>query len=539
VPTSGVSPWALRGTRVAEAESQPQSDLLGRLVRELERRLRIEDPAGRRALDVQIAEIADQVALALQQPLREESTVPPPRRVAVALGLALHSAPHFVATVPRPHRDGTVNPDEPARRAPDPVPVLTNEVYERALGLGQWEVDELREDIDRRAGKVLKQIRTVNWLWSFFGLPAGGQTLARILFPGVEDIPLELVRRGGHIYLLMAKADPCVPAAMYLPWLASDPLLAPTSFQSRGVDRGLRNRIARGIGADDDEVAEILEDMIALLPGDEVTAHIHLDQWRSHGYAAITEVGSPYSAGEWLIRPIAADGAEWRAWLKVGENGLFVRGTPEKVFDALALPRVTAMVRLVYAAMLASLDRDGKSVPEGVRPDDVDLYDLPRHMRAVLSPLLAWAGKSSTHKFLAKELARPVEEVTVVLEQVRHAWTTHAATSWYGPPGTKTPSIQTLVLEHVVALHQSLRRLMCRPSDRRSEHADIMLLFTAHYLREARLERLWVKSLSDCAEEAEPLPPPEDIVSHWFWRAWMRVLNEAEDQDTGRNTGGH
>ena len=112
------------------------------------------------------------------------------------------------------------------------------------------------------------------------------------------------------------------------------------------------------------------------------------------------------------------------------------------------------------------------------------------------------------------------------LEQVRDAWTTHASVSWYGPPGSRTPSIQTLVLEHIMTLHQSLRRMMLHAPDSRAEHSDIMLLFAAHYLREARLERLWVKSLSDCAESSETIPPPEDIVSTWFWRVWMRVLDE-------------
>ncbi|MEQ1508485.1 MAG: hypothetical protein ABMB14_40010, partial [Myxococcota bacterium] len=212
-----------------------------------------------------------------------------------------------------------------------------------------------------------------------------------------------------------------------------------------------------------------------------------------------------------------------------------VRGSPEKVFDALALPRITAMVRLVYAAMLASLDRDGREAAEGVLPEDVDLYDIPRHMRAVLSPLIGWAGRSSTHKYLARELDRPVEEITVVLEQIREAWIEHAGTSWYGPPGTKTPSIQTLVLEHVITLHQSLRRLLGRESDPRADHGDLMLLFTAHYLREARLERLWVKSLSDCAGDGK-IPPPEDIAGSWFWRAWTRLLDEI-DTDGGAQTG--
>jgi hypothetical protein len=196
------------------------------------------------------------------------------------------------------------------------------------------------------------------------------------------------------------------------------------------------------------------------------------------------------------------------------------------------------MTRLLYAALLASVDREGRSAAPGIRPEDIDLYDLPRHLRAVLNPLLAWAGRSSTHKFVANELGRDVEEVTVVLEQVREAWSAHAQTSWMGPPGTKTPSIQTLLIEHLVTLHDSLRRMVSAEPDPRGDHADLLLLFVAHYLREARLERLWVKSLSDCADEAERLPPPEDIAGQWFWRVWLRLLDEIDD-DGGGPTGGH
>ncbi|MEZ4239110.1 MAG: hypothetical protein R3F59_23750 [Myxococcota bacterium] len=522
----------------AEASVDAQADLLEGLVRELERRARIEDPENRRALDVHIAELCEQVGLALDQGVRTDTGLAPPRRVAVAFGLALHSAPHFAATIPVPARDGTVDPEELPRREADPAPVVSFEVYERALGLGQWEVDELREEIDRRAGKVLKQIRTVNWLWSFFGLPASGaNALARILMPGMEDVGVDLVRRGGHLYLLVDDVQPSPLPALFLPWLATDATLGPTSFQARGVDRGLRNRIARGIGADDDEVAELLEEMVSVLPRRGAAPFLQVDQWRSYGYAVVTDLGTAYTWGDWLIRAIPPDSLEWRSWLKLGSEGITVKGTPEKVFDALALPRVTAMVRLMYTSMLASLDRDVEEVDIDVRPEDVDLYDVPRHMRAVLGPMFAWAGRSSTHKHLARELDRPVEEVMVVMEQVREAWVRHAGISWYGPPGTKTPSIQTLVLEHLVVLHRSLRHMLERPSDARADHVDLLLLFAAHYLREARLERLWVRSLSDCADGDSRLPPPEDIVGHWFWRSWQRLLDEIELEGAGETSG--
>ncbi|MEQ1569257.1 MAG: hypothetical protein ABMA64_26710 [Myxococcota bacterium] len=521
---------------MSETPSEPQADLLGRLVRELERRSRTEPGPGRQAFDRELVELVELVASALERPPNLTPVTITPRRIAVALGLALHSAPHFVATLPIPARDGTVDPGEPARRSAVLAPVVTDEHYERVLGLVQWEVDELREEIDRRAGKVLKQLRTVNWLWSFFSMPTDGaaQTLGRILYPGTEDRRLEVVRRGGHLYLVLDLDDDAPLPSMFLPWLAPDPNSGPGSLQSRTVDRGLRSRLARGVGADDEEVGELLEEIVTLLPRRGLGHFLRLDQWRSYGYAVITDLGTPYTAAAWLTRPLPPDGADWRAWLRVGPNGaLGVRGTPEKVFDALALPRATAMTRQLYAALLAGLDRDRRADGPMVRPEDLDLYDVPRHMRAVLSPLLGWAGKSSTHKWIAKELERPVEEVTVVLEQVREAWTTHAHVSWYGPPGTKTPSIQTLILEHVITLHHSMRQAMRAEPDRRGEHVDVMLLFAAHYLREARLERLWVKSLSDCADGEERIPLPEDVVGSWFWRMWRRLLDEIESDGGG------
>lgn len=506
-------------------------------MRDLERRPRLkeEDRELAAAHDRDVAVLLDQVAGALLRPLRANREWLPPKRVATAMALALHSAPHFVATLPRPTRDGSADPREPARRPADLLPVVTNEVLERALGVGQWEGEELREEVDRRAGKALKQVRTVNWLWSYFGQGSTASTLSRILFPGAAES--DLVRRGGHLYLLVDLPDPPSPYAGWLPWLAPEPTKGGFAFASRTVDKGLRNRIARGVGADDDEVAELLDGMVSLVPRETAAARIHLDQWRSYGYAAVTDLGLSYTAGDWLVRPIPADGADWRAWLRTGPDGLEVKGTPEKVFDALALPRVAAMTRLLYAALLASVDRDGRPGPDGFRAEDVDLYDVPRHVRSVLAPLLAWAGRTATHQHLAKETGRPVEEVGEALERVRDAWVAHAGTSWYGPPGTKVPSIQTLVLEHLVVLAASLRRLLRREPDPRSEHGDLVLLFAAHYLREARLERLWVKSLSECAEDDEgKIPLPEDIVGHWFWRAWLRLLDEAE-HDVGSITG--
>lgn len=480
-------------------------------------------------MDADLLALARQVAAAVRMRLQTGSVGVPPRRVGVALGLALQTAPHFSATLTAPVRAGSMDPKEPARRADFPALMPSNEILEGVLGISDWEIDELREDVDRRAGTALKQVRVVNWLWSHFDLskPGALEKLGQALFPGLEASNIDLIRRGGHLYLLIDQREPAPEASLWLPWLARDRALAPTSFRSRGADPGLRSRLARGIGADDDEVTELLDGMVALLPRQEAARFLHLDQWRSSGRALMTDLGATYSAGEWLIQPIAPGGADWRSWLRIGGDGrLAVRGTPAQVFDALALPRVAAMVRLLYAALIASVDRDGLGA-EGLRPTDLDLYDVPRHMREVLAPLMLWIASGTTHKAIASSMGRSTEEVAALLEEVAQDWRRQAESSWFGLPNTRAPSIQTLVLKHIIALHSSLKELMRLEPDPRWEHTDLMLLFVAHYLREARLERLWIRQLSDVAGgSTSRLPPTEDIAGHWFWRMFLHLLDQ-------------
>jgi hypothetical protein len=503
-------------------------DILGELAQALAVRPRDDSPE-RHTADQRILEA---IALAASAVHREPQLAaePVPKRVATALALALLSAPHFTGTLPPPGKDGHEVLDAPFRPA-DPPLLLSNEVLERALGIAGWEIDELREEVDRRAGRALKYLRTANWLWSYFQLgPQPTWTLSRVLFPGTAEPGPAITRRGGQLYLL-ADMTPHSPHALFLPWLSPEPALCPTSFRSRSVDPSLRSRVGRGIGADEEEVSELLEAMVALVPASDPSPWLSADQWRTHGYAAITDLGTAYSAGDWLLRPIPTDGADWRAWIRVGPEGLKLKNAPEKVFDALALPRVSAMVRLLYAALLAAVYREGRGGDAVVRPVDIDLFDVPRHMKAVLAPLHTWAGRSSTVRHVAKETGRPLDEASRLFTQLRTAWTNHEKTSWCGLPGTRTPSIQTLVLEHLLALAAGLRTGMRRAPDARAAHGTLALLFAAHYLREARLERLWVKSMSDCPDPARRIPPPEDIVGTWFFRALRRVLDEAEREE--------
>ena len=177
------------------------------------------------ALDRELVRIAVAMEDGLQQPVHMHSEAPPPRRVSVAFALALHTQPQFAAILGIPFRSGAEDPGEPPRRMADFVPVPPNEVFERALGLSAWEVDDLREEVDRRAGTVFKRDRTLAWLWSWAAMPAtaGSATLGAAMFPGVDVGKVSMIRRGGHLFA-MSREVRCPRGALWLPWLADDEL---------------------------------------------------------------------------------------------------------------------------------------------------------------------------------------------------------------------------------------------------------------------------------------------------------------------------
>ena len=489
----------------------------------LERRPPPSDLVRRRTSDPQLAALADELARGVRPPVVGPLTTPLPRRVATALALGLASAPHFGSTLANPERGGTIDPGELPRRSAGPVVTVTNETIERALGMSAWEIDELREEIDRRAGRALKQMRAVQWLWSSFALPDGAPTLARVLHPSASGVPVDLVRRGGHLALLVEVPSPPV-ATVYLPWLAGEEGAEVPAFDAASVDRALRARIGRGIGAGEEEMVELLDSMVSLLPRSGAGPYLEIDQWRSYGYAAITDLGVRYSTGHDLVRALHPDAADWREWIGRAEDGHLVLGEPaEQVFDDLAIARAQDMVRLVYAAILATASGP-TSESDVVTVSDLDLYDVPRHLEAILQPLVIWAGRAATHKWIAGEVGRPYAEVATLLDDVRKRWIAHMAARWTARADDRRPSVQTLLVRHLVGVHASIRRLARMRADPRAPHRDLLLLFAAHYLREARLERLWIRALSD---DTDP-DTVDDVTAKWFWPGWMRILDQRQ-----------
>ena len=102
----------------------------------------------------------------------------PARRARVAMALAVYSQPHLAVTFKRQTIEGDLE---------DPALVLQTYTLEKALGLPQWELDDIREVVDVRVGKTLKQARALHWLWTRFGLPKSNpEPMFRVLIPGAK-----------------------------------------------------------------------------------------------------------------------------------------------------------------------------------------------------------------------------------------------------------------------------------------------------------------------------------------------------------------
>lgn len=466
--------------------------------------------------------MANAAADDVSQPLHTEPAVQPPRRVSVAMGLAVMTTPHLGAVLSMEAWDGSTSVQDPLPEAsPEPLLVQLHTV-EQALGIPFWELEELQDEIDQRASRVLKQERVASWLWAEFGMPdrAGARSLAQTLFPDL-GANMDVVRRGAHLYVVADEPTYVPEASLYLPWLAPQPALAPTGFRAAAIDEALRHRLARGIGATQEELARLLEGMVALVPRDDAVRFLTLDRWRHRGLGTLTDLGAHYPQPGWLAQPIPDEGASWDGWLRRAEDGtLELRVPAAQVFDALALPRVSDMVHTLYGLLVALVFAARGEV--ALRRAHLDLFDVARHLRAVLNPLVAWAGRSTTHETLAQRLDVPVAEVAATLTEVQRQWREQAARSWLEGPTSRSPSIQVVVVRHLLATHRSLQQL-CTRLDAAPALADAMLAFTAHYLREGRLERLWVAQWSDMTEGDVRLSPVEDIAGRWFLPTWERL----------------
>ncbi len=477
------------------------------------------DQDGERLADVAAVRETLEQRLAVGDPDR-----PPPRRMATALALAYVALPHLSATL-----GDYRQPSGEEVREPEPQWIMTPlalpaEALESCFGLANWEIDDLRDEVDRRASKQMKQRRALQWLWSRFRQPqAGPEPLLHALFPDVA-LPgaVGLVRRGAQLYVVVDQSPPADEAALFLPWRRAPPL----RFDPRAVDPRVLEGIARGVGASPPELLDLLTGMVTVIPRSSAMRWLIRDGWRSRGFAALTAFGTRYRAPSFLGRPIGAGEIDASRFV-LGVEQRVVVGDPEAVFQQLARPRAEAALQAIYAEMLARVaaePTDGPTVPVH---EDLDLYDAAGWLEVALGPIVAWARDPDVRAAVGARTHAPAAEVTRAMDAMADRWADTLDRLWLAPPNTASTSVAAALLPHLILLHGSLRRLARAPADARSEHRELLLLGAAFDLGASRLDRFWAGGIADAGRPSGKANPPEDLLGSHFWSSWLRLLTHA------------
>jgi hypothetical protein len=447
-----------------------------------------------------------------------------PRRACVAMALAVYSQPHLAVTFRRQTVEG--EPDEPAL-------VLQTYTMEKALTLPQWELDDIRECVDVRVGKTLKQARALHWLWTRFGLPKSNpEPMFRVLIPGAKSKlgPVGLVRRGPQLYAVVQQKFPPPVRSLFMNWLPLDhersfsPL---HTFQAKYVDKNLRKAMTRSIGCSDEELCDILDGMITVIPRKGSTTFLRHDHWRSRAISAMTGLAHPYSVATWLTDPLTTNDINWKPWLSANNGELRIE-SPAEVFDVLLLPRARAMMRQLYAQLLAQLelenvrrDEDGQIISS---VDDVHIYNTAGHLRHISQPLFDWVKSEQVRADIGRALEVSQTKVDDAFDALEVDWRNHFQSIWARTGGHELDgNVQARITRHLIALHTSVRRAYHREPTDDWDHRDFVMLFAAHYLAHVPVESLW----SDNSPHTEDM---DRYLGDVFWGLWTKLLRTTAEE---------
>ncbi len=485
-----------------------------------QRELMADDPRGRGIVDRKLVKTLDGLATSL---LPEPSGVlqtAPPRRIAVAMALAVFSQPHLTSTF--------TDPDDPSDIRPEPL-VASNEVLETALGLSSWELDDLREEVDRRAGSILKQTTLVQWLQSKYDSP---NRLYSLLFPGSSQLEnASIVRKGAHLYAIVDQ--PSVKAtALYLPWVQGDQekVLSPLdAFRGRYVDASLKRSLSRGIGASDAEITDLLERTVTLLPREGHDALLRHDQWRRRGFATLTTIGQPYPKLSWLAREVDPGDVRWQDWIRTDIDPI-AEHEPVPAFDGIVQQRVHHVLEALYTDVLARLFVSGPSYGKDSerQPEEVELYELGQHIRTVLQPAMRWVRAKGTVTWLARTTGASPDHAEALLSRVGRQWSKRLD-HWTSPAAESFDhSVLAKWVSTFAVFDGVMRNLLSQKPDERWSHRALLYLFAGHYIAECPMERTLL------AHGMDPSAPGMAI-GRWFWPTWLRLLDAMEQEASTTN----
>lgn len=506
-----------------QSGSMDAQRMLRRLSRGLERREALPGGAAREGLDAQLLELVSALRSRVQRTLLSDLVSKPPRAVTLGLAQALYSQPHLQTLFTEVATEATDGTELPQMQLSDRPVVLPTELVRDVLMLQDWELDELREEVDRRMGLVLKQSRALQWLWDHFSLPeANPEHMFRVLFPAAPAQlgRVSMIRYGAQLYAVLDQSPPPPPSALFISWVDTDQAdsYAPLgTFGGQYVDRDLRRSLARAIGSDDDEVVQILDAMITVIPRQRAAEFVAHDLWRVRGMANVTGLGAPYTRATWLTRALLPDELPFEDWMAV-RDGKVTMHNLLVAWDGMATRRVVEMLRQLHAEMLARLNKPGDDASTDPQIEDLSLYHLKSHLKRVLMPLIRWAESPETAWFVAQRLDVEEDEATAALNDIVRTWTERAEQYWWGEPTEERPrTVRCALTLHVLCVHDTLRKAHALKDDEsRFAHADLLLLFAGHYF--ANLDLVRRVALGETDSDAE------DVFASWFLGLWRRLM---------------
>ena len=436
------------------------------------------------------------------------------RDVALPLALALSSQPHMSRTL-------NITPgNTPSRR--DPIVLFRREDCRDVLDLQVWELEELGEDVDRRASRALRQVRVVRWLWDHHGSSDAQELIRRLMMGAPEAGGLDITFKGGRIYTLVGSARASSCHSVFIPWLSPPTLegsLALSSFDGRFVDGSLRESLSRGIGLSDDEAVALLDQIVGMLPATQHEDHVERDIWRSSGAARLTGLAPTSRAAYRLIESLAPADVSTKGWLDI-RDGRIRLGNAETAFEQLAMARVVQASRLVHASLIARL---WSGVRRGFDSEDLALLDIRFHILQVLSPLIRWAESPATAEELARRNGVDVAIFSAAMKRVHERWSQRLE-RWTALPSDDDPwPPASRLLDHVVRFISVLDSLVER-MPLALPHADVVLLYAAHQIAGA------------ADFDLMPLDPnapgiPEAMATE-FWGAWKALVGTTREEES-------
>jgi hypothetical protein len=288
------------------------------------------------------------------------------------------------------------------------------------------------------------------------------------------------------------------------------------------VDGHAADRIERGIGGEPAEVLALLDRAVTVVPRQRAAAFIGLDRWRSLAYESLTGLAGSYPRACDLADPLPPNQVGFDGWLRRDGQAVAI-DNGQALFDSLAIDRAGEVARQLHGHVVASLLHLPEGAEAGHAIDELVRYDVPRHLRAAISPLLSWARSPATAEHIAQRLGVERGAAADALARLDRVWTRHFEASWVGPLSPDRPaSVAARLTAQILRTRQALGQLWDRPAILGVDHREASLLFAAHYFAEAPLDRLWSRDREALAE---------DPVGRWFWPVWTNLLYAREDYD--------